>query len=490
VYLVTSEQMQSLDRHTLTTLRVPGIVLMDHAGKAVAVEVAAKQPNSVVVLCGKGNNGGDGWMAARWLQHWRVPNLSVLTTEPIEHLEGEAYLAAQIAQASGVPYAVYQSGMEVPPADVYVDALLGTGTTRPLEGHLGELVERVNECSGWTVAVDVPSGVDGSTGVVPGLAIRAEVTVCMGLQKLGTAVTPGSEWAGQVRVADIGIALQPNVPYAEWVTPERVSHALPKRGPLTHKGTFGKVGICVGEMQGASVLAGLGAARVGTGLVVLGHRTDLTLQVPYEFVTRRCDVGEVATRLADCHALVVGPGLGVHADRWRDVVFQHTDRGVLDADGFRILERDRKLPVGNWVLTPHPKECADLLGWTTAQVQARRLEAASLLAKQVGGVVVLKGHHSLIVDETGRTMVNPTGDDALATAGTGDVLAGMIGGLLAQGLSPFDAAASAVWLHGKAGEFAGSSASPISTIASDVVENISRAINHCFDTDTFEPRSV
>ncbi|SFU97437.1 bifunctional ADP-dependent NAD(P)H-hydrate dehydratase/NAD(P)H-hydrate epimerase [Alicyclobacillus macrosporangiidus] len=481
MFLLTSEQMQERDRHTITTLRVPGLVLMDHAGRAIAQAVGRGRPQRVTVVCGKGNNGGDGWACARWLHHWGIRVTVVSVIDPGQ-LQGEAAQAAEMAIASGVPYQVYSDGDPLPEADAFVDALLGTGTARPLAGTMRRLAEQINQQSPWTVAADVPTGVDASTGEVPSVAVRADVTVCLAAQKLGTAVTPGCLYAGRVEVADIGIPLDPAAPYAAWVQEEDVRRAIAPRRPESHKGSFGRVGVLAGPMPGAAVLAGLGAARAGAGLVVFGSQFPLPVPVPVEFVLR--DALRADTWHGDCQAVVVGPGLGdrdADRERARRVIERHTGPGVIDADALPLaLEAGRALDT--WVLTPHPKECARLLGWTTDQVQASRLAAVRALAKRTGAVVVLKGYRSIIADALGRIRVNPTGHAALATAGTGDILAGIIGGLLAQGADPFTAACAGAWLHGRAGELAGEQVGSVSTMAADVVEHISRAISACFDT--------
>jgi NAD(P)H-hydrate epimerase len=342
-----------------------------------------------------------------------------------------------------------------------------------------QLVEIMRRKSRRIVSVDVPSGVNASTGEVMGTAVTADVTVCPGLRKLGTAITPGLHHAGTVHVVDIGIDVPGDADMAELVTSASVRVRLPARGPDSHKGTFGRVGIAVGPMQGAAVLAGWGAARSGAGLVVLGHRESPPWQAPPDFVLRAA-AESAADVFADCQSIVIGPGIGQLAEFWRPALAGH--RGVLDADGLPLAVAALPAGQGSWVLTPHPRECARLLGWSTEQVQAQRLRAALALAEQTQTVVVLKGYHSVIARFDGAVRVNPTGDASLATAGTGDVLAGVIGSLLAQGLDPFDAAACGAWLHGRAGELAGQQTTAVSTMASDVVDNISRAIHLLFDT--------
>ncbi|QQE78620.1 NAD(P)H-hydrate dehydratase [Alicyclobacillus sp. SO9] len=478
--LVTSKEMRQFDEQTITSGCVPGIVLMEHAGKAVADTVRKSDPTHVCVLCGKGNNGGDGWIAARLLHRLGV-SVQVISAASTNDLSGDARTAYEMAHAAGVTFAEVTSAAQIPEADMYVDALLGTGTTRPLEGLLQDMVQSLNERAGKVVAVDVPTGVNASTGEVPGLAVEADETVCIAAQKLGTAVAPGCYFSGTVHVVDIGIDIPTASGLAEYVDLHWVRQAVGGRWPLrkrdSHKGTFGKTGIAVGEMKGAPILAGLGAARSGSGLIVMASSEE-PMQAPLEFVLRR---GPDTDAFSDCQSIVVGPGLGQKAAQWMRVLKNWDKPAVIDADGL-VPAVHGELIGRNCVLTPHPKECARLLGWTTQEVQSHRAQAAVTLAEKTGAVVVLKGYHTLIASPDAPLLVNSSGNEALATAGTGDVLAGVIGGLLAQGLHPREAAAVGAWLHGCAGELAGSQFSSTSVMASDVVESISRAICLHFDS--------
>jgi NAD(P)H-hydrate epimerase len=388
-----------------------------------------------------------------------------------------------MAISMGVPYEVYQSDRALPEADVYVDAILGTGSRPGLSPLLAELVERVNQTKSIVISIDIPTGVDADTGEVPGPAIRASRTVSIGVQKLGTAITPGALYAGEVSVVDIGLDTGFLHPVAECLNAQDVAQRLPERGALTHKGSYGRVGVIAGEMIGAAVLAGQGAMRSGAGLVVLTHPHESPVPAPYEFVQRCTSPERPLESVHECHAIVVGPGLGELYKPLVPWLSRHPGPGVLDADGLRVFEIEgfAGLSEGRWVLTPHPKECARLIGWTVDEVQARRLAAAKAAAQKTRSVVILKGYRSIICAPDGRVRVNLTGDASLATAGTGDVLAGIVGGLLAQGLDPFDAASVGAFIHGLAGELAGKARSKVSAVASDVVENISRAISLCFD---------
>jgi hydroxyethylthiazole kinase-like uncharacterized protein yjeF len=484
VILVTSKQMRELDRRTIEHLGIPGAVLMDHAGRSLAERVRARGPRRTVLLCGKGNNGGDGWSAARWLHQWGY-SVQVVTLAVPDSLRGDAALMAQAAIRSGVPFDVWEGG-PLPDANVYVDALLGTGASRPPEGAMQSLIEAVNASGATVVACDVPTGVDADTGRVPGVAVQAVETVTMGAPKLGLCVTPGALYAGRWTVADVGIPLDPDTvaahgPMCEWVNADWARSRLPRRVPDSHKGTYGRVGVLCGQMQGASVLAALGAARAGAGWVALLHPPAAAPSAPPEFVLRAVTPAEFAAAAQPLDVVVAGPGLGTAAPEWVEALRGFPGPAVIDAEALAVFDGGA-LPGRPWVITPHPKEAARLLRWSVSQVQAERVAAARALAERTGVVAVLKGYRTLVAAPDGRLRVIGSGDASLATAGTGDVLAGVIGALLAQGLAPYDAAALGAWLHGRAGELAGEALSMASVMASDVVEQISRVLRHCFET--------
>lgn len=473
MYLVTSDEMQALDQNAILNLGVPGIVWMDHAGKAVADVVRQACPHKVVICTGKGNNGGDGWIAARWCLHYGM-DVEVVSLVSVDALTEDAQRAAMTAIRSGVRWRLFEPERSLPTADIYVDALLGTGVCRPIEGALRAWIDALNASGKPVIAVDVPTGVNPSTGEAPGPSIQAAQTVCFAAQKLGTAVSPGCYFAGTVCVADIGIPVLPSERFAAWITQDDVRRLLPQRNPDAHKGTYGRLAVFAGEMKGAASLAGLAALRCGAGLVV--QVTDAPVAMMPEFIVRQRGE-DIALATADCDAVVFGPGLGhsYQATGLSRILSAFAGTVVVDADGLQGVPLDASL-CERLVLTPHPKECARMLGWSTSKVQAQRLAAVRELARQTGAVVVLKGYHTIVANALGTIRVNPTGDASLATAGTGDVLAGMIGALLAQRLRPIDAACMAVWLHGRAGELAGAEQTPVSVIASDVVDTISRAI--------------
>lgn len=482
MYLVTSEQMRCFDNLAIETHKIPGIVLMDHAGRSVANRIAYFRPKQVVVVCGKGNNGGDGWVAARWLLHVGV-SVQVLTIVAPDTLISHARAAFEMADASGVTWQMWQANDgAISTADVIVDAVMGTGCARPLAGVYHDAVQAINATEAVVIAVDVPTGVDASTGEVHGIAVHATETIAMQYEKLGTAVTPGAIHAGSVIVEDVGIKAPSSDGLATYVDPEVLRNRWGERSKISHKGSYGRVGIWVGQMHGAAVLAAAGAARVGAGLVVVGtQQTDpLSASFQPDYVMRQGVQPSAA--FSDCQSVVIGPGMGQNAPGVRADLSASDGfakfRGVIDADGLRLVQAmEGAQYIGDgWVLTPHPKECARLLGWTTEAVQARRVLAANTLAKQCGATVLLKGFRTVIAQPNGIVRINGTGDASLAVGGSGDVLSGVIGSLMAQGLDTLTAASIGAWLHGRAGELAGQVLTPVSTTASDIVAYLSGAV--------------
>lgn len=490
MYLVTSEQMRCFDHFAIETHKIPGIVLMDHAGRAVAQAAVLQSPHQVLVLCGKGNNGGDGWVAARWLHHFGFHVHVLSVAEPEVHLAGDAKLAFEAAAATGVDWSVW-SGSEgaLAKADVIIDALLGTGCTRPLSGSYEAAARAVNLSTAYVIAVDVPTGVDASTGEMRGIAVRADKTLAMQYQKLGTAVTPGALCAGEVVVEDIGIRSPLPAGLARFVQPADFSQVWGQREAISHKGTYGRLGVFMGQMRGAAFLSARGATRSGAGLIVMAgmkaSEIALSAFVP-DYVVR--DEKRLSEAFIDCQAVVIGPGLGEDVKVVREDLTEGSGlsqlRGVMDADGLWLLQDgDGIMQIGeDWVLTPHPKECARLLGWSVADVQARRVEAATTLATATGAVVLLKGYRTVIARSGGGIRVNPTGNAALAVGGSGDVLSGVIGSLMAQGLDAWTAASIGAWLHGRSGEHAGANLTPISTTASDIAEYLPKAVSDFVNT--------
>lgn len=486
--LVTSEQMRELERRA-EAAGVTVAELMENAGLAVAQETwltlgdVFERP--VLVLVGPGNNGGDGLVAARHLFDWGA-KVTVYMLRPRSE-EDSNY--RQIVEL-GVPteVATNDPGFQklealLDEAHAVIDALLGTGASRPIEGDLAAILERLQAARGRPrplrlVAVDLPTGLDPDTGRVDPHCVAPDETVALGYGKVGLYLMPGSQHAGRIQVVDIGIpaTVSADVPL-DLLTADWVRSRLPARPPDANKGTFGRVMVVAGSVNyvGAAALAASAAMRVGAGLVTLAcpqsiyasATAKLTESTFIPLPDSDGRITEDAARvvldaLSGYDALVIGCGLGQSAavqGFLRALLAglpAETLRGVvLDADGLNNLVHEpewwRLTPVPT-VITPHPGEMARLAGTTVADVQGGRVDAARRYAVQWDKILLLKGANTVIAASDGQTLISPFANAVLATAGTGDVLAGAIGGLIAQGLAPFVAAGCAVYLHGTAGD--------------------------------------
>lgn len=535
MYVVTSEQMRALDRHTIDKFGIPPVALMENAGKAIAEEVLRlcleNRPNQAsaafdshgirgdatlllehaedehwLILAGKGSNGGDGAVAARHLREAGVRVTLLYADEP-SSLTGEAAIQRDAAAAIGIPLRIHGQG-EAVDYRAYtgiVDALLGTGASGAPRGSYAAMIQAANESGLPIVSADIPSGLDADTGMLHEPCIRSAMTVCLAFLKRGLTQYPGVEAAGRVVVRSIGIPsslckehgvevflLTPEVLRAELgIIPDR------PRSPEGHKGTYGHV-LTVGgslTMSGAGLLASRAALRAGAGLVTWalpdGLLLPLTGAAPELMLTPGTEAGSVrwneasAVRILELlssrDVLAVGPGLGrFEGDgRWLRRLWEESQTPmVIDADALNILSSDTdfsrwKSSVADVVLTPHPGEMSRLTGLPTAEVQKDRIGIALKYAVDHQVTLVLKGARSVIATPDGKAYINLTGHAGMATGGTGDVLTGMISGLLAQGLSGPQAAVLGVRQHGLAGERAASNrVHPSAVIAGDLIESL------------------
>jgi NAD(P)H-hydrate epimerase len=498
--LVGAEQMRALDQYTIQKLGVPDELLMESAGRLIAAAALEERHSGgrVLCVCGPGNNGGDGFVAARHLHQWGVPVEIVLVAERAR-LQGAAARNFERAEGAGVPLGEAQG--QAAEGDVVIDALFGTGLAREVVGPAADAVRWIDAQSGRVriVAADLPSGLDADTGQVHGVAVRADVTVTLGLPKVGLALEPGRSLAGRVVVGRIGIAESaPGVAVAATLlTRAGAGAALPERPAHGHKGSFGHALIVAGSegKTGAAALAAEGAIRAGAGLVTVACPASaspilevkcteaMTVALP-ESPSRQLAVAaeEPLVGLArERDAVVLGPGIGreeTTAALVRAAVSRFDGPVVLDADALiAYAGQPGSLAAcpGALVLTPHPGEAAALLGSTAAALNADRVGAARRLALASEAVVVLKGAGTVIAAPDGRVRVNPTGGPNLATGGTGDVLAGVVGGLLAQGLDAFEAASVGAFLHGAAGDRLAERSGSVGTLAGDIARELPAA---------------
>jgi len=513
--ILTAEAMAKVDRAAVDELGVPSMVLMENAalGLAEAVAVSFPDAETVAIYCGPGNNGGDGLALARHLaiRGYRVDCfLAFLGKEtrgdaatqltvcrnmgqgavPLHEIAPDDDLGQALAAARG--------------ADLVVDALFGTGLGRPLEGQLAALVEGLNEIPVPKLAVDLPSGLNGSRPERFGPHLVADLTVTFGTLKPAQVLSPTDAAMGELVVADLGVPAElmdrdwgePDGPLSLIVPDELAGHLAPRRAD-THKGTYGHLLIAAGSVgaAGAVVLAARSAVRAGAGLVTAavpepivqtvdgGSIESMSLPLPAGADGRIAGaaVEAVLAAAAARDALALGPGMGQTdpvAAALRRVALEAAVPLVLDADGINAFAgraaalRERQAPT---ILTPHPGEAARLLGIETAAVVADRRAAVRRAAAESGAIVVLKGHQSLVATPEGAVHVNLTGNAGMATGGTGDVLTGLIGSLLAQGFEPLAAALLGVYLHGAAGDLVAAEKGLAGLAAMDLVEALPRA---------------
>ncbi|WP_144936969.1 NAD(P)H-hydrate dehydratase [Paenibacillus sp. 32O-W] len=509
MYVVTSEEMRRLDGHTIQRIGLPALVLMENAGRAVAEEVlavsresAAKRRQRWLVLAGKGNNGGDGLVAARHLIESGL-DIDITLAEPAGLFSADMAVQHEIIGKLGIPMFNYKPGeirWEV--YDGVIDALLGTGTRgAPREPYAG-LIREANASGLPIVAIDIPSGLDADTGMTHDPCICAVRTVALAFLKRGLVQPPGTGAAGRVVVRSIGIPVRlaeeqgiRTLLLDERTLSERLA-LDPRRGRPedSHKGTFGHVLIAAGSlrMAGAGLLCANAALRAGCGLATWAMPASLVQhllgRLPEAMLAGLPDAGhgdwaevsaEQVLSLAEGRdALAIGPGMGRYGDdvQWLRAIWEGAQCPLLlDADALNMLAdapdfaswRKREAAT---VLTPHPGEMARLTGLSTAEVQRDRIGLARRYAEEHGVTLVLKGARTVVATPDGVVYVNTTGNPGMATGGTGDVLAGVIAGLLAQRLTAEQAAAFGVWLHGAAGDRAAAERSaPASILAGDLL---------------------
>ncbi|WP_017872257.1 bifunctional ADP-dependent NAD(P)H-hydrate dehydratase/NAD(P)H-hydrate epimerase [Candidatus Caldatribacterium saccharofermentans] len=490
IELVTAKTMQEREKSACERFGLRTLLLMENAGRAVASEVLSalrERPSlrRVAIVCGTGNNGGDGMVVARHLfvAHPESPPRVYLVGSP-ENLRGDAQYNYAVITELGLPVQVVSSSGDVRFEEdtLIVDALFGTGLAREVEGIHREVIRCINAAvRKFVVAVDVPSGVDASDGRVLGEAVQADLTVTFGFLKRGLVLYPGRAYAGRIKVYPIGIPLsfgEDEKADGYLVLPSDVRALLPRRSWSTHKISAGVVGVVAGSsaMLGAGILVAQGAYRGGAGMVVWPLPAELSLAVrtslpevvgvtlgssafpdwsygehDVEAILRGFEARKVS-------GVVVGPGLGMKEglqrflERFLELI---PAKGVLDADALNIIAEHRERWEGKlagWVVTPHVGEAARLLARPVQEVSEWKVQAARDIAAFFGCVVVLKGPGTLVVSPGGEIFVNSTGNELLATAGSGDVLAGLIGGLMAQGLDAVSSALCGVFLHGLSGD--------------------------------------
>ncbi|MFA5515244.1 MAG: NAD(P)H-hydrate dehydratase [Desulfuromonadales bacterium] len=482
--LLTASEMRALDRRAIEEIGIPGVVLMENAGRAAAEillrRFAALAPGPVLVLAGKGNNGGDGYVIARWLRHagWQVRTLVLAEAGTIV---GDAAIHLHALQQSGgeIFFAADENALDQALSGqdaLLVDALLGTGLTSDVRGLYAQAIDWINAAALPVLAVDIPSGIDATTGKVLGRAVRAELTVSFDSLKIGHAVLPGAAYAGELAVVDIGIPVDLSRETGER---HRLVDAAEARKqvsprPLTgHKGAFGHLLVIAGATgkSGAAAMAAEGGLRTGAGLVtvacpdciqeVLAIKLTEAMTAPLPSVQGALGAAalpELKALWAGKKALAIGPGMGQGEETvalLRELIRLCPHPVVLDADAVNALAGcaeillERSAPT---VLTPHPGEMGRLAGASIEDIEADRIGTARRFAETYKVVLVLKGARTVTAFPDGRVRINGSGNPGMASGGMGDVLTGIIGALLAQGAPAEEAAALGVYLHGRAAD--------------------------------------
>jgi NAD(P)H-hydrate epimerase len=515
-YVVTADQMRALDRATIDEIGLPGVVLMENAGRAVADAVcdslAAARPSalvegvgadsSVAVVCGAGNNGGDGYVVARILRERGVHATAFLVADP-EQVAGDAAIHLGVFEQIGgvavsiaAPSALAEHRDAIESATVVVDAVFGTGLAREVEGHARAVIETINRSRGAVVAVDIPSGLCADTGRELGLAVRADLTVTIALHKIATASEPGFARCGDIEVAPIGIPVE--LAAAEGIVVGLVERSdlapIPHPGLLDHKANRGHLLLVAGSpgKRGAARLAAMAALRSGAGLVTVAAPGIDSDVMPDPVMTAELDSAANGRLVAlrslakGKRAIAIGPGMPTDDGARSTVLGALAELEVpliIDADGLNHIGTDLEKVADSTapvILTPHPGEAARLLGSTTADVQRDRIAGARELARRTRAVVVLKGARTLVCDGIAGdefVTINPTGNPGLATAGSGDVLTGIIAALVGQGINLGEAARLGVYLHGVAGDVAARDLGALSVCASDLIAALPEALS-------------
>ncbi len=509
--ILSAAEMRAIDRRAIEDLGMPGVLLMENAGLRIVEALRRRRPclddERVVVVAGKGNNGGDGLVVARHLHHLGV-RVEVLLIGGGEGPRGDAGLNLALARRTGVPVVGARTDAEwrkarrsLSRADVVVDAVFGTGLAKPAEGLYAAAIADINRAPGFVVAVDLPSGLSADAAKPIGPAVEADLTVALAAPKIAHIFPPASGLCGEVVIAGIGIPrelLDDPALKLELIEWPAVAAAFRKRRPDTHKGTYGHLLIIAGSRgkTGAAVLAGRAALRMGAGLVTVATpasalpavarsmpelMTEPLPETPAGTISAKA-AGAVRALLAGKDALVIGPGLSTNPETAAFVLGLLPKARipmVIDADGLNILaSRIETLDAlrAPAVLTPHPGEFGRLLGLGTAEVLERKLELAPAFASKRRVFLVLKGFRTIIAAPDGRVLVNPTGNPGMATAGSGDVLSGLIASEIMQSGDVLRGTAAAVFAHGASGDLAAEKLSQKALTAGDLVRFLPAAL--------------
>jgi hydroxyethylthiazole kinase-like uncharacterized protein yjeF len=512
--LVTNTEMSKIDRWAINKLRIPGTVLMENAGRGCAniiEDYFDPEGLRILIICGTGNNGGDGFVMARHLQN-RGADVQTVLAGKGTGLKGDAQSNYRLCRHAEIPVheitdmrKIKKVFQDLQP-DVVVDAIFGTGFKGAPEGFHRNLIEFINGTDAFIFSVDVPSGINGDTGQFNGVCVMADATATMCLPKRGNYLYPGRAACGDLYVVDIGIPYHLiDEGYPRIIEYDDILRLMPFRPADGHKGTFGTVLVIAGArgFSGAAVMASMAALRSGAGMVRLAAPRGImdalesklleVVKIPLSQTVEKsigpdaCD--ELTPVLKESDAVIIGPGITTHpgtAEFLLRLLPRISMPVVIDADALNILAKNPatfKNIKAPFILTPHPGELGRITGRAPQDINQDRIDLSQRVSKDLGGVLVLKGAPTVIATPDGEIHINPTGNSGLASAGSGDVLAGMIGGFLAQRCSLSQASRLGVFLHGACGDLCAEEQNEYALIAGDLIERIPDAMNYVLDQE-------
>jgi len=516
---VSGKQMRKIEDSATENIGIPTLLLMENAAIRLAEHClaylnaqstkqrTAKIKPKVIILAGIGGNGGDGLALARHL-YLNDVDVRIVVAGDISSIQGDSYVNLNIVRNMGltihsipssesmmnnIPYMIESS-------DLVVDALFGAGLNRQIAGNYKSIVDTINNCSSYVISVDVPSGICADTGQVLGSSVKADLTVTLGFPKIGIMLHPGASYAGEINIADISLPnLSTNDPETSIYTDKEIPAIIPTRPPRSNKGSFGRVFAFVGSsgMPGAAVLSATAAYKAGAGYVyacvippvaqVLQNnlKETVTYIVPeYDGYYCKESFDAIADDLNKSDVIMIGPGIG-HKPHISEFVFRLIETAesslVIDADALNAVSEDvnilKKLKAP-CVITPHPGEMSRLTGLSISNILNNTIQTANDFSHEYGVITLLKDARTIVADPNGQNYINVSGSSALAKAGSGDVLTGIIASFIAQGLDPFTAAKLGAYVHGKAGELAGKELSNYGVLASDLLDHIPKILKY------------
>lgn len=503
--LATNEQMHQIDKIAIREFGIPGIILMENAGFAVVSEIVDFLPKEkrVVMICGHGNNGGDGFVIARHL-HMLKYNVTVFFVGYPEQLSGDAEVNYIIIKKLKIDMHEIHSEkemqelfVELTRCDLIVDCLFGTGLNSNVIGIDAKVIEAINDAKSMTLSVDIPSGINGDNGKVMKTAVYAEKTVTFGLPKMGNLMFPGAEHNGELIIKDIGIpdiAAKDVKMNTAVITRHMVSELIPKRQLNSHKGVYGKAKMIAGSMSmaGAAILATKAALRTGLGLArlyvpdsinhIMKTAVPELITIPFQELRKGViGINHIETILKDApdsDVFTIGPGCGISFELEeivKNVLENITCPIILDADALNVLAKNVSVlekKLGTVIVTPHIGEMSRLAELSVEEVLDNPVRVARNFATTWGVIVVLKSARTVVAAPDGTVYININGNSGMSTAGAGDVLTGIITGLVGQGLNPLDATIAGVYIHGRAGDQVAEQIGEYGLLAGDLVERL------------------